>query len=316
VGYVATDHVAVWYGAAVLGGMGAAAVWNATEALLATHAPPDQRGRVMGLYQTGLGAALALGPFAPGLLQISAQQVLWGAALALIAATLVACTTRDPSSAPTSAAPTLRSLGKRMNTWDAMRKVPALILLAFAGGVFEAGLGAVSAAHGASTGLSLASATAIVGAIGLGSFAFQYPAGVLADRFSLNSAFTVAGVLLLASSLALIASHHAAWLLWCAAVVWGGVGGALYTLTIICVAHDFTPQATPQASAAEPTPDMPRNVTAGSAAVITGYTYGGAAGPLISGSALQWVGVWGLALWLAVLSLAVLWAARQSGKKA
>ena len=65
--YALTDHWLPWTLGSIVSGAGAAALWNATEALLAREAPPHQRGRVMGLYQTSLGAALALGPFVPAL---------------------------------------------------------------------------------------------------------------------------------------------------------------------------------------------------------------------------------------------------------
>ena len=54
-GYAAGDGLGVWSAASVASGMGAAALWNATEALLAREAPAERRGRVMGLYQTSLG---------------------------------------------------------------------------------------------------------------------------------------------------------------------------------------------------------------------------------------------------------------------
>jgi hypothetical protein len=49
-------------------------------------------------------------------------------------------------------------------------------------------------------------------------------------------------------------------------------------------------------------------VASGTAAMITGYTLGGAIGPLVSGSALQWWGAWGLSAWLTLLSIGVLFA--------
>jgi hypothetical protein len=81
-------------------------------------------------------------------------------------------------------------------------------------------------------------------------------------------------------------------------LVWGGVGGALYTLAMIRVAHEFAGRAT----------------AAGAAAIITGYTLGGTLGPLASGSALQWGGVGGLAAVLGSLALVTLWAARSIGR--
>jgi MFS family permease len=288
-----------WCASAVAGGVGAAAVWNATEALLAEHAPPDKRGRVMGLYQTALGAALAAGPFVPVLLGWSPKTTLIVAALVQFIALGIGLRldlTQAAHSQSHAHEPNMRQIG---STWQALRVVPALVLIAFAGGVFEAGLGSVSAANGASLGLSLAQASSIVGALGVGSFVFQYPAGLAADRFAPQRVFGTAGALLLVASAAFAFSAQAPWLLYATAVVWGGIGGALYTLTMIRVAHHFDARMGAQA------------VASGTAAMITGYTLGGAIGPLVSGAALQWLGAWGLSGWLTLLSGSVLFASFQ-----
>ncbi len=294
VGYAAgiflPHYFVVWCVSAVLGGVGAAALWNATEALMAQNAPPERRGRVTALYQTILGAALAVGPFAPALLGASAHQMLWGSAVVVLLAWLVSVLT---PAAPVQ--PVHGQTAAEMGTLRAMRVALPLVLIAFAGGVFEAGLGSVSAAHGASLGMSLAAAATIVGAIGVGSFAFQYPAGMLADAVDLRKVFAAAGAVLLVCSAAFALSLVWPWVTWASALAWGGVGGALYTLTMIRVAHVF-----PHGSAAS-----------GTAAMITGYTSGGALGPLASGSALQWGGALGLAALLGLLALAVCWAARR-----
>jgi cyanate permease len=47
--------------------------------------------------------------------------------------------------------------------------------------------------------------------------------------------------------------------------------------------------------------------------MITGYTLGGAIGPLISGTALQYFGAWGLSVWLSLLSIAVLLTSLKTG---
>jgi predicted MFS family arabinose efflux permease len=176
--------------------------------------------------------------------------------------------------------------------------VPALAGIAFTGGVFEAGLGSISAAHASATGMGLSVAATVAGAIGVGSFLCQYPAGAAADRFKASTVFSAAALLLLAASLAFALAGRAPWLLWGVGLVWGGVGGALYTLTMVGVAREFSGRAT----------------AGGAAAMITGYTLGGTVGPLASGSALQWGGVGGLAAVLGSLALATLWAARGIGR--
>jgi MFS family permease len=290
-GYAAGDGLALWSAASVASGIGAAALWNATEALLAREAPADRRGRVMGLYQTSLGAALALGPFVPALLGWGARPVLWAAAVVVAACCGMALAI--PRHATTEPPPHLQS-----GTWHALRMAPALAAIAFTGGVFEAGLSSVSAAYASATGLDLKTAASVAGAIGVGSFLCQYPAGAAADRFKPSSVFTWAALLLLAASLAFALASRAPWLLWVVGLVWGGVGGALYTLAMVRVAHEFAGRAT----------------AAGAAAIITGYTLGGTVGPLASGSALEWGGVGGMAAVLCTLALATLWAARGIGQ--
>jgi MFS family permease len=312
-GYMASSSFTIWCASAVAGGIGAAAVWNATEALLAQHAPPDQRGHVMGLYQTALGAALAAGPFIPALLQWQAQTTLVVAALVQLSALALTvrtgmasahhpaapvyvtnATNYSGASIDTDAAPPSAQHQGTMGTWRAVRNVPALVGIAFVGGVFEAGLSSISAANGASLGLSMAAAASIVGVLGMGSFLFQYPAGLAADRFAPGKVFAVTGAALLLSVIMLAWGTQPGsmqlWVLWATALVWGGVGGALYTLCMIRVAHHFNAAS----------------VAAGTAAMITGYTLGGAIGPVVSGATLQYAGTVGLALWLGILSIAVL----------
>lgn len=286
-GYALSDSVAAWALSSVVSGTGAAALWNTTEALLAEEAPPAMRGRVMGLYQTALGAALAIGPFLPGLLRLQAAAVLW-LAIAMVAGCLALALTA-PAHEPHAAA------RPHTGTLHALRSVPWLALLAFCGGVFEAGLGAVGAAHASAEGLSLRSATTVAGAIGFGSFLFQYPAGWAADRYALRRVFTGAALVLVVASLALGFAGRAPWLLWACGLLWGGVGGALYTLTMVQVAHAFAGRAT----------------AGGAAAMITGYTWGGTLGPVASGSALEGGGAPGLAALLALFALAALLAARR-----
>ena len=282
-GYLATDRYAAWCALAALGGVGAAAAWNATEALIAHNAPPERRGRVTGAYQTALGAALAAGPFVPGAFGLSASACTIAAAL-LLAAALVLTLHRGVSTLRASA-----EGAAPLGLATAMRRVPALVAIAFAGGVFEAGLSSITSAHGADIGLSLAAATSLAGAVGVGSVSAQYPFGWLADRVAPGPLVVASGALLAAASIAF--GFAPAWppLLWASACAWGAVGGALYTFAMIRVAHVFADSS----------------AVAGTAAMISGYTVGAALGPTLSGLALDARGAGGQAVWLCVLALSV-----------
>ena len=297
-GFAVFEPVLAWCAFAVLGAVGSAAVWNATESLIARHSPPDRRGQITGLYQTMLGAAMTLGPFVPGLLQTTAKQTLALASAVQAAGALIACWMHHGDAAALQGPaghPPADAVHTAQSTWGAVKMVPALVAIAFAGGVFESGLSSLSAAQGAVMGLNIAAAASVVGVLGLGSFLFQWPAGLLADRVAPGRLFGAAGAVLLLASLAFGAIGQMQSLLWVSAFFWGGVGGALYTLTMIRVAHQFKGQAT----------------SAGTAAMITGYTLGGAVGPLVSGASLQVFGAPGMAAWLALLALSVVYFSRR-----
>ena len=293
-GYALHDGYGWWCVCSVVGAIGIAAEWNGTEAIVAFNAPPATRGRVTGLYQTLLGAALALGPLLPAL-----AEALWPGlrprALLLVAPLIFAAALPLATVAVLDRLPVARPESRGATLWVALRARPELVWIAFAGGVFETGLASISAAHGAQLGLSVAAATSIAGALGLGSFMLQYPAGWLADRRPIGQVVAGAGVLLLASTITIPASGTGPELLWLSAFLWGAVGGALYTLAMVRVSHDFA------ASSA----------IAGAAAMISGYTLGGALGPAISGMALEQAGPAGLAGWLALLASSVILVARR-----
>lgn len=288
-GYAVTTHYALWCAWAVLGGIGAAAVWNGTEALIAHNAPPDRRGRFTGLYQSALGGALAIGPFLPGLLPLAPRALTVLAALLML---LGLCLTFGRGVGALQAG---HEDALPAGLWSTICSVPGLVTIAFAGGVFEAGLGSITTAYGSQSGLSLGAAASLAGALGLGSFALQYPCGWLSDHVSPRTVFGWAGGLLLGASAAFAAAVFWPPVLWVCAFVWGAVGGALYTLTMIRVAHQFASTS----------------AIAGTAAMITGYTVGGAVGPSFSGVMIDGFGALGQAAWLSVLSVVVLLLSRR-----
>lgn len=283
-GYLLTEHYGLWCLLALISGIGSAAAWNATEALIAHNVAPSHRGRLTGLYQALLGAGLALGPLLPALLDLSPHQAKLLATLGLAAALVL------------NLAPAVNRLrathegAARTGLLSAIRWRPLLAWAALVGGVFEVGLSSVTTAYGSQLGLAMAAATSIAGALGMGSFLLQYPTGWLADHLDSQKLFAWAGLILLLSCLAFAQAPHWPPLLWLCAAVWGAVGGALYTLCMIRVAHDFAHTS----------------AVAGTSAMIAGYTAGGALGPLVSGVVIDWTGARGQSWWLASLAASLL----------
>jgi MFS family permease len=279
-GYLLTDHYVLWCGLALMAGIGAASAWNATEALIAHNVPVSHRGRLTGLYQTVLGSAMALGPMLPSLLGLDPAQANLIAAGGLALGLVLAL------------APTVSKLqaahedAQTMSLGAAWRHRPLLVWAALVGGVFEVGLGSVTTAYGSQLGMTLAAATSIAGALGMGSFILQYPTGWLADHVPTRWLFTSAAAILVMASLAFGQAQQWPQLIWLCAAAWGAVGGALYTLTMIRVAHDFADTS----------------AVAGTSAMIAGYTAGGALGPVVSGVVIDHFGALGQSWWLAALA--------------
>jgi MFS family permease len=286
-GYLLSDDYRLWCVLGLMSGIGAAAAWNATEALIAHNVAPTHRGRLTGMYQALLGAGMAIGPMLPGLLGLSPVQANVLASLGLVAGLLLnlAPEVLGLRAMPEGQAP--------MGLLAAWRFRPGLAWAAVVGGVFEVGLGSITTAYGSQIGLNLGAATSIAGALGLGSFALQYPIGWLADRMPSQRLFAAGAVLLGLSALAFTLASAHPWLLWVCAASWGAVGGALYTLSMVRVAHDFAD----------------RSALAGTSAMIAGYTVGGALGPVLSGWVFDHLGVGGQGIWLALLALS-LWGAQ------
>ena len=136
------------------------------------------------------------------------------------------------------------------------------------------------------TGPELAAPEALTGVIALASLATQYPIGRLADRFGGAVLFRALSVMLLLSLVAVPLSKSFPSGIWFAAIIWGGAGGSLYTLSIIEVGIAY------------------RNVPQAVSAIIGAYTIGGATGPVIGGVGLEISTEWGLAMVLGALILA------------
>ena len=143
-GYAAGNGLAVWWSAAVASGTGAAALWNATEALLAREAP-----RGAALPGNGAVPDVARGLRSPS--DLSCRRC-WGwadaglvdrcrvvAACCVIALAIHCTRDRAPTAHPE-------------RDWHRLRTMPAMAGIALTGGGgFEAGLSSVSAAYASAT---------------------------------------------------------------------------------------------------------------------------------------------------------------------
>lgn len=286
-GFALTDAVPAWFAFAGIWGASTAVRWVVGESWAVELAPPEQRGHAVGLFETAVGAATFAGPALVGLAGAGGTVPFLMAAVLLLASLLFLPPVRPPDASGAEGS-TERASSTREAILVAM---PTMLVASMASGVFESATTSLLPAYGIAIGLSAALAVSLVTALGLGSFLLQYPVGRLADRAGTTPLLVGAMGSVLVGALVLALAASDGWVLWALAFIWGGAGGALYTLAFINAGQAFA---------------GPRLVSA-TAALVAAYTLGGAVGPAVGGLALDLSPRYGLpTLFAAVAALGAL----------
>jgi MFS family permease len=301
-----------WALLSLLGGMAGALRWIVAEATVAELAPPARRGRIVGLYETMVGVTFIVGP---GLLAALGEGASHSSlpgwlAVGLAVMGLLLSLGVPPTHSPHHGAagadaqalahahhghvpgePEAPHLGWR-GIWQAMRAMPVLMAAGFVGGFFEAGTAGVLPLYGLAAGMGTTVAALLVSASGLGSALVMVPAGEAADRWSLRGVLLLCAGLNALATLVLLLVPGGVGLVCAVAFVWGGAGGALYTLAMVEIGHRL----------------QGVRLVNTTAVLVLCYTLGGMLAPGLGGALLSWGGTRGLLAGMALVALAG-WAA-------
>jgi MFS family permease len=284
--YLLTDSLVMWFIFSIISGLTGAIRWIVGESWVAALSPPESRGRFISVFETMIGACTFAGP---AILLLTGTSTQLPFAIAAVCA-LIGLFLLLPIRAPKDAHDEETTTATSPKRFAILRALPAVLLAAFIGGMFEAGTTTILPVFAVATGLGALFATSVVTAIGVGSFALQYPFGHFADRFPLQKVLLVGMVIMLAASLALPLAQRG-WLLWLLGFIFGGVGGGLYTLAMIQIGHQFSGLRLVQATSL----------------LVFIYNLGSALGPGLGGVAMQLSPRFGLAaLFSPVALLAVM----------
>lgn len=287
VAFTLSDSVVWWALLEVVVGACFGVRWVLSDSQIARAAPPEIRGRVVGLYEAVAGACMLTGPaIVAATLHLGPVPFLVAAAIACLNAVVVNAVGAGASVAGPSA-PTGASA---MSFLAALRLCPALAIASFVGGVFEIGSSSILPAYAVSALAMGGSAAALLGtAVGIGSLATQRLAGSLADRGRARQAVLASIVLLVAAAaLPMLAGVPGVVV---AAVVWGAAGGACYTLAQILIGNAMRGPA----------------VVACISVIAMAYMLGCLAAPLVGGLATRVFGQLGLpATFLVVAAVGLL----------
>lgn len=262
---LALAHTAwMWSGATLLIGLGAGLTWPVTDSLVAAFAPEDKKGAWMGLFQTGMGASFAIGPFIAAAMAAHPNAMFIAAAITGVATSLPligrhAEITRDAKA------------GKE-GLWEVLKSAPELPILAFIGGFFENGTHTAITLAALALSWKGAAAISLAGVIGVGAFVVQYPVGKLSDVMGARRIIVISLWIFIASCLPLPLSASAPWIMWGIAFIWGAAGGCLYTLAMTGMAQRFSGG----------------RVLTATTLMIMSYTLGGISGPAVAGYTVEW----------------------------
>lgn len=300
-GYIASHRIEVWYLIALLAGLAGAVVWTLSESMIALDAPEGMQGRYMGIYQTIMGCAMAVGPVLAAQLPFDLDGVValvFGAYVVLVV-TLAVAYHWPTATPPLQASGHVQALSFPDSVRLALQLIPMLLVASLVGGVFEGGLdnlGIVVALPHFDSQLALY----VPAVIAVGSLLAQVPLGHWADA---RGSRWVMGVM--AFLLAVVCTVFAVlfpiwpWVIWIIAPIWGACGGSMYTLAMTLVSQDGKDQ----------------RLVASMGLLVLCYSAGKVVGPVLGGAAYDWAGPAAMGMVFATIAALGAWWAQTPPKR-
>ncbi|MCB2016650.1 MAG: MFS transporter [Hydrogenophaga sp.] len=291
-GFLFTRSLPAWFLFEFVAGAASGLRWVLAEAVVAEFAPPLQRGRFVGLFETMVGTTFVIGPALLAFMGPQSATALW-----LVLALLVLGMFGSLAIPPLPPARDAHEARVGLHgVWHALRAHPLIMAIGFVGGFFESGLTSILPLYGLALGMGATAAALLVSASGLGSALMMLPAGMAADRLSQSPRFgdahtarlailQVCALLTLLATLLIPLVAGAPWLAAAVAFVWGGAGGSLYTMAMIDIGSR----------------EQGITLVNSTAVLVLSYTLGGTLAPALGAAMLDWAPTVGFpALLLAV----------------
>lgn len=283
---IAWGHSALWLPAGVLAGLGQGLRWIGLEPWLYRIAPGHARGRLVGFHETLIALAPIVAPILAASWGLDGNAPLWlGIGFVLVAALPLfwAHEQRTMTTLPAG------NVTERNAFWRFPREQMFVLgaAVALIGGMSEAAFIGLFPVFGMAHQLDAEKIATLLTTFGLGGLLFQYAAGWLADHRGMLftclccCAGTALLALVLTLDLSLFAMHAAIFCL-------GGLLTAYLTLALI-------------ASAKTVGGSMASNMSI----VSMVYTLSAVMGPLLAGTATNWLGGNGLMWTLALLAVLI-----------
>jgi MFS family permease len=270
-----------WFAIRFVFGFAAGTLFTVSEAWILSGASETTRGRVSGLYTSVLAITFSIGPLIIPLTGLDGWMP-WLIGMACVAASAIPLALLKVSEEAFQ-----HKEGSGFLAF--VRRAPVLLFAVGTLTFFDAVMLSFFPIFGLRSGLAVEQVTLILGISIIGNALLQVPVGYLADKWSRFGVITVAAILTLILTLAMIWTIKS-WLIWPVMLVIGTSAFAIYTIGLTILGDNFKG------------PDL----VAGSAAFAAMWGIGGLLGPPIAGAATDTFGINAIPLTVCVIYILLL----------
>ncbi len=279
--FKAVPNLYVWFPLRFALGIATGALFTISEAWILTFADAGSRGRIMGVYTSVMAITFSIGPFAlpftgatgwlPWLIGITCL------GLSVLPLTLVSVSNdifHDKDGG---------------NFLRVIKRAPLLLFAVATATLFDSVFISFFTIFGLRSGLTLQTASWVLGAGILGNLGFQFLIGSLSDRWSRVGVVVSSAVITVLTSVALIFVVQS-WLIWPTVIIMATAAFAVYVVALAIMGDTF----------------KGADLVAGSAAFSAMWGVGGLVGPPMAGAAIDAFGVNSMPLMLAAFYVLLL----------
>ena len=273
-----TRDIGPWFALRFLLGVAVLPLYIISEVWIMTLAPPERRGRVMGVYTSVISAGFAAGPAI--LIMVGSEGwppfLIGLAAFILCGLCLLAVLPHMPAVEDGDRAASVRTF---------LPRAPVLLFAVFVTAVIEQASLSLLPVYGLGHGMEEARVSALIAVLIAGNVALQVPFGLAAERWSARAVLLACAAATALGS-AVIPLLIETPLIWPLMFLWGATSFGVYTAAIITLGARFAGSM----------------LVAGNSAFALIWGVGGISGPATTGAVMNLIGPEGLPLVMGLLS--------------